>query len=594
MSNNRVRQLTPYRELRGFFEYMYGEKAGFVYAPTKDPSTGEWTQNFFRWPEQKREIVEHFKSPTTLELYYSPALWSTNRISRDSFMGVSVLWAEMDYGIPNADTLESRGVPHPTLRIRSSTDDHQHWYWKLEYFENNPDDLEKVTKRLAYAVDADLSCWDYQQVLRPPATIHRESGKPVTVLEQSEASYGIDAFSGLPEPPQEALDGIEDLGELPDVQSLIAKYKWSETAFDTFRQPQAAVHKRSDTLCYLAYECAEMGMANIEIMAILMNADDRWGKFKKRNDRVKHLQGIIQRARFKYPVASPEEVEDDFPIYGFQTFLDLPEARVEWLVNGLIATETINMTAGLPKVGKTQFTVRFGMSLALGQDFLDWEITEAKKSIFFSMDMGKKELHHFFSTMSGDITPDEARILERNFQVIPLGEAVILTQPRNQAKIERLVEKVEPDVVFIDTFGVAVGDDLNSDKVVNPFINWIKSKLINQFGTTVWFIHHNRKPQIGNKKPKTLSDLYGSQFIGGHITTGIGLWQDQAGQETIEVNSLASRLSEEFKSFDVRRTEHLNFTTVQDVMPDQTPPNGQAQRGRAQRGTYPGRSNFSI
>lgn len=583
-SDARVRPLTPFRELRAFFEYVYGEKVGYVYAPTKNPNSSEWVQNFFRWPEQKRELIEHFTQETTLELYYSPALWSTNRISRDSFLGVRVVWAEMDYGIPTEDLRRQRNVPAPSLRIRSSTEDHQHWYWKLDYFENSPDDLETVTKRIAYAVDADLSCWDYQQVLRPPTTIHQESGNRVTILERTQGEYGVGDFLALPDPPQGA-DNEVVLDELPDAQMVIAMYQWKQGAFETFRQPKAVVHKRSDTLCYLAYECAEMGMNDAEIMAILINADDRWGKFKGRDDRYKHLQGIILRARHKYPVTTPSEAEDDFPIFGFNSFLK-QEYHLEWFIDGLVPKKTIVMTSGRPSIGKSQFNLQAAIHLALGEDYLNWEIEEAKKSIFFSMEMGPEELHEILGRMALDLDDDQIRQVEKNLLIIPVGEAVLLNNKANQAKIMRVIEKYDPAIVHIDSLGVAIGDNLGDDKVINGTMDFVKRGIINQFGCSVWFIHHNRKPQIGNKHPKYLEDLYGSQYIGGHIVSGVGLWKDKPEQEEIEVNCLKSRLGKPWDTFNMVRTENLNYSVL-GTSGTQEPPQGGGRRRGAR--TRPGR-----
>jgi hypothetical protein len=70
---------------------------------------------------------------------------------------------------------------------------------------------------------------------------------------------------------------------------------------------------------------------------------------------------------------------------------------------------------------------------------------------------------------------------------------------------------------------------------------------------SVVFIHHNRKGQVGNKKPKNLEDLYGSFYITATATTVIGLWQNQQNYE-IEISYLKLRLSKAPKAQIVVRT----------------------------------------
>jgi len=260
--SERVREITPYQELKHFFEYMYGDRDGFVYTPTKNHADGQWHPNFFRWPAQKKELIRHFLKPDGRDLYFSPALWGNTRISRESFLGVRVVWADLDYGIPSEFKLTDNGVPAPTIRIRSSTEDRQHWYWKLDYWEDDPQAVEKITKRLAYAIDADLSGWDYQQVLRPPRTVHMGTGKIITIIEKSPTEYGLADFIGLQEPPQGS-DFAEEIGDIPDTIQVIAKYKWKEASFDVFRQNQAAYTRDrtpsvSSRMNALKWECPIM------------------------------------------------------------------------------------------------------------------------------------------------------------------------------------------------------------------------------------------------------------------------------------------------------------------------------------------------
>jgi hypothetical protein len=72
-------------------------------------------------------------------------------------------------------------VPTPTLRIQSSIPGHEHVYWKLSEFLDNPSLLEERNRSLAYLMHADTSGWDADQILRPPFTHNHKRDKPVTI-----------------------------------------------------------------------------------------------------------------------------------------------------------------------------------------------------------------------------------------------------------------------------------------------------------------------------------------------------------------------------------------------------------------------------
>jgi len=70
---------------------------------------------------------------------------------------------------------------------------------------------------------------------------------------------------------------------------------------------------------------------------------------------------------------------------------------------------------------------------------------------------------------------------------------------------------------------------------------------------SVIFIHHDRKAQIGNRRPKSLEDVYGSFYITATATTVIGMWYNEKSYE-IEINYLKVRLAEAPATQAVMRT----------------------------------------
>lgn len=561
----RTRRLTPYKELRDFFTFLYEDRIGYVSSPTKEPVSKEWTENFFQWPAQERELINHvLDSQRTLEVYISPALFSTASNLREHYLGSYVVWCDFDYGIPSEEKLESISLPAPARRLRSSTPGHEHWYWKLEYFETNPENLEDYNKRSVYSLDGDLGTWNANRVLRPPCSTHHESGKEVVQLTRENTTTSILPFMALDPPVAGSeYDSEIDLEGMPEAMSLVASYKWPEAAFTLFRKKE---HKdRSSSLCALAYYCTEMGMEDLEVMSILFAADDSWGPFKGRSDRVRLLNGILNRARLKYPLlASKEETNNDFKSYSFGEFLE-SNVVFEWAITDLVQKHGLAIVSAQPGVGKTQWSLQAAICAALGKPFVQWDIPEPRKVSFFSLEMGFADLLKFMRQMATNLTPQEIELLNTNFRVVPMGESIYLEREAHQAKLLRHLELHPASGIFIDSLSHALEKSPNDDEGVSKTFDFLRGRIIKDMDAFVWFVHHDRKPQVGNKKPNTLADVYGSQFIERDMTTGINLWKvnPEDPKSPIEVSCTKLRMATHFETFLVeRQSEDLSFKIV--------------------------------
>jgi hypothetical protein len=562
-----VQSISPIVELERFFVYLYGDQEGYIYSPTKDPETGDFEQHFFRWPTERNELVQHVLTLSELyEVYYGPGIYRERKATKDSFLGSNFVWTEFDGVLPASD---KNGYPHPTLRIKSSVEGHEHWYWRLEAFLTDQDLLENITQRVAYYLQADLSSWDATQVLRPPGTIHHESGNAVTITAWKETNVTkLVDFADLPQVPVKILQDT-DINYIPQALKVIAKYPWKDEDFEFFTvkqlptkegKPEGQGH-RNEALAKLGFICIELGMSNAETLSLLLNADERWGKFRKRRDQKHRLIGIINYCRSKKAAELPpvdpnsKEPEDLLRVYNFEEFISA-EIKMEWVVNNLLHKKGLTFLVGPPDIGKSQLTIRTLEKFARGQDFLKWTVPKPTKNLFISMEMGYEELH-FFMNDTMHIKSDE--LLKENLLILPLGSSLPLRSKIAQNKIIEMMEEHRPEGVFIDSFSTAVADELNSDKVILEVMDFVNSVLRARFGAYVWFIHHPRKEQIGNKKPKKLDDLHGSRFIGSLATSVILLWPERG---NIEVSCLKLRMAEKFKTFDIRRTPGVDFEIV--------------------------------
>lgn len=546
----KVTSLHSEDELGSFLDYMYGDETGYAYSPTKGET---FEQYFFQWPTERAELLQHIRRHTSSrDVYYSPGLFERPSATKDSFRGSRVLWAEFDGSLP-----ESLGeIPQPSLRLKSSTDGHEHWYWRLNQFETNQIALETITQRLTYHLGADLACWNANRVLRPPGTVHHDSGLTTSVIRWSHQEVSLPDFINLPELPEKALTLSEHLGSIPMPIEVIAKHIFSKDELTFFLEPTIEQGSRSSALTKLAHICMEKdGLSNAEAMSLLLNADGRWKKFHGRNDQRDRLLGIINYCRSRHPVDPvEEEVSSRFRVYTYDEFINT-EIKLEWVVPNLLHKKGVAAISGPPAVGKSQFSIRFAEALAKGEKFLQWEPVEPTKTLFVSMEMPHEELLFFIEKMEmGD-----NELLRDNMLILPLGHSLKMNNKVAQAELNAVLERYQPTGVIFDSLGKGIGKDIASEEAMLEAFEYVDRIIRAEFNAFAWFVHHPRKGQVGNKKPNTLDDLYGSQYFGANITTATCLWPEH---NNIEVTCLKLRLAKQFDPFIVKRTPNLNFAIM--------------------------------
>lgn len=593
----------PVEGLSTFFDYVWGSEEGYVYLPYKT-NTGDWKKVMFAWPKHRTNVIQHTlaQSAEGNDVYFAPTIFSEPRPIKENAKGSHVLWADFDGTIPNsfkaldADLTGSTpdpapdpgtmiqspetgtqprteallGIPFPSLRVQSSTIDHQHVYWRLNEFESDVGWIENSNRSIAYTLKADTSGWDVNQVLRPPGTTNYKHGLPVTVLDGEDSSYGRGSFKAL-SPVKQLVSEKLDVTDIPDVTRVVAKHVFDDDHYNLFMQPTVEEGHRSSALMKIGFFGAESGMTDGEIYSLLLNADDRWGKFKNRTDRKKRLLDIVNRARLKYPEGLKvgagllKNLKDDAPVespkyvWGFDEFLN-SEWEIEWAFDGLLEQGGIGVLSSPPGIGKTQVSLQLGICGALGLDFLKWKPTKKMKILVLSLEMSHPAFKSFVVNAAREYSASDIQQLERNLKIVPLGEPLPFDMPEGKKFLEALLDEYRPDGVIIDSMGKVTNASL-SDEVKIKELNAYYVHLRNKYGCWLWFIHHNRKATDNNKRPTDLSDLYGNQYIAAETTIVLNLWKEK--DNSLTISELKNRLSVQGEPFTVERNSNLHFSIVE-------------------------------
>lgn len=531
-----VTNLNPTGDIGEFLDFLYGVEDGFVYLPTKDPDSGKWFQEWFKWPSNRKDAVNHvlLKSKTR-EVYMSPVIFTEAKVNASYVKGSSVVWSEFDGVLPSIDEIKEAHAPLPTVRVRSSNGGHEHWYWKLDKFSTDLKTLQDTNKSLAYSLGADPSCWDLEQVLRPVGSVnHKRDGKPVTLITNSYKFSNLDSFQDLPPVEEICNEADFDKQSIPSADTVLLKYAWQPSEIELIRS-RALEGQRSSMLTKLGYICCEKGMDNGEVYAVLAYADSRWGKFSERANKKQCYIRLIDYVRQKYPYRSEstetESTTDplEYPTHRYRTMGFMSHYRntdrVEWIIEGLLHDTAIMYFVGKAGSLKTAFAMELGMNLAMQKTILNWKVNVDRplKILMWSLEMSGPELVVRQDKVVERSSEEEQLQLEDNFIIYSDPESVRLFDQGDAEKFKNTIIEEKVDGIIIDSASIAFATNMSEEEVVKKAVIFLQ-RLRHKHKFFAIIIHHPRKDPAGVKSQRmSLSDLFGSQALENSATTVIGM-----------------------------------------------------------------------
>lgn len=558
MSN--VVNLPQQSDLENFIEFLYEGLEGYIYVVAKQPDKSEsWDQVFFEYPAQVPVMIEAINtySPSH-EIYIAPALFKSKNALKENVKVTNVIWTEFDGNTPS-----NFDIP-PSLIVRSSTEGHEHVYWRLDEPITDIQEIEDYNRRICFKYGADNSAWDANQVLRPPFTINHKRGRlPVTVLSQEpDLTFNLTVFNDLAPAPEKAVDySLWEKIDLPDLNDVIYRNKFGPDFKIIFEKSKDEVNDRSTSLTNMAYICAEAGLSDKEIYVLISHLADRWEKFQHHTkaNRAKQLISIIEHTRIKYPHTNYSDFDQVFE-YSPKSLLET-DIQVEWAIPKMLMSTGIMVFSGVSGIGKTQLSMQFMFHLAMGKPFLGYEIDKPQRLGFLSLEMPDVEVKSFLQSMYPELiqtcTTDELNLLNENLKIIPFGENLPLNTPHGQDILQGYLENNEWDGVFIDSVGSSVMGNLNSAEAMQPWIN-NNDKMRKRYGCFFWYIHHFRKPPPGQKASGNLEDNYGDMYITARATSVYSMVESKNG--LLKIKNSKNRHSKKEEDFLIKRESGLTFS----------------------------------
>lgn len=464
------------------------------------------------------------------QVYFAPANYNPDSPTKEKVhvRGSKFLWVDFDGNAVEALKNYPADLPKPTIRNQTGPVGYEHWYWELDR-EYSVEEFELINQRLTYFLDADKGCWDASRVLRP---IHTKNFKPkylkppfnlpdfpeVFTVEDTKQVSNIEVFDkvlpGIRALQSEEISSLKELGKLPPVAEVLAKYHWDDEHADLFihRSGKDLIDNngksnRDEAMFRLAMYGAEIGMPDAAIYVVVDAFAKRTGKFDGRKDREKQLLKFVEKARAKHPSSAVDNVYGDNALKVVYTFTELldSEFELDWLIEDFIPRGTINFISAQSGIGKSRLSMQLAYACATGGKFLEWDITEPLKSMYVSLEMDGPMLKHFSKGLAKgkEVVPAWDNLL-----LVPVGESISL---EDSDFFERLIKEHAPDVMFIDALGSLTLEAIDEEnaKAIN---NKLKS-LNKKYGITFVIIHHNRKDGQATKSEPDLNSVYGSQYV---------------------------------------------------------------------------------
>lgn len=524
-------------DLDYYLDILFDGLEGFVYSPVKTPTS--WDQNFFQYPQERPQLVEHIKAQSAVgDVYISPAVYKSKVANKESIKSLQCIWVEFD-GI---EQINFRNVDEPTMMVQTSMSSHVHCYWQVDKL--NQQSVEDYNRRLHYYLEADYSGWDATQLLRPPGTFNYKRSLPTSLVLKNQVHYSLDSFDKIPEVPAPQVYLLTE-AELLDPQQVLIEHPLALKLRKMIKKEEPVEPYRSSFLARLANELAEEGLNHAEIVTLLKVADERIGKYKGRSDQLLRLTQLAEYALHKI------EVDEAVEVYTAEEILNRQET-LTWIYPGILHTTGQAILSSAPGVGKTQFLCQMAYFLENNLRFLGYQSNQKHKVFFMSLEMRWLEIKYILEHHKNEWEfPCQFKLIDEETSLV---------------RYEDLIDELQPTVVMIDSLSEILENEETADSEAKKIMRWIR-KIRRRYGLAVIIIHHNRKATEGNKKPKSLSDLAGSFIFAKDTDTVLQLWQevDRNGKpKEMELSAVKARYGPKF-AFGVKRNDNLWFSRIDSV-----------------------------
>ena len=175
--------------------------------------------------------------------------------------------------------------------------------------------------------------------------------------------------------------------------------------------------------------------------------------------------------------------------------------EVEYLVDKLIPRGTLCALVGESDTGKSSLLRQLAVSMVYGdEDFLGFKMKSSCNNVLYvSTEDGEMATSVWLNKYFGQEKSKDDILSRLNFIFSTDG---IISNLRDSVKKNCI------DLIIVDSYADLFTGSMNNSNEVRSFLNQYDN-LVNEFGTTVIFLHHTKKSSAGSRPNK--NNILGSQ-----------------------------------------------------------------------------------
>ena len=162
----------------------------------------------------------------------------------------------------------------------------------------------------------------------------------------------------------------------------------------------------------------------------------------------------------------------------------------EMVIDPFLPTSSINLLYAQRGVGKTWVGMTLAMSVAMGEDFLPFEVPERRGVLYIDGEMPLAMLKDRVVAIGADKLD--------NFHILPSESLFQGSGPLNihskkdQARIDAMLQKIDVDLVIFDNLSsLRSGIDENDNSTLDVFLHWLLA--LRHKGYALLLVHHAGK-----------------------------------------------------------------------------------------------------
>ena len=499
---------------------LWRKQPGAYFCVSTKSSSGKWRDNFFKKSELGK-VGEFINDNLDKDVYFCPHGFTKPQRLKEHAVAPRLLYADLDAADPRKFDLK------PTVALESSPNRY------VGFWEADKPVTEELNRRLSYSIAADISGWDFTQVLRVPNTrnFKYHNSPKVRILWNDGPIYEVDRLEKM----------------IPQIKTIKGSSEINADAAEVFREYEAKMPRwlrrelingkptagaRSEMLWKLQNELLEIGCSRDETFTLLWSCP--WNKFRHRRGGEDQLWREIDKSLDNHMVGGApkkrqdvakkkvetEEDEDDFLAFNPYTKMsDVKLENINWVIPGLFARREVTIIEGDPGLGKSYFVQVAAIHICDGKAMpseIPYEL-KAGRVLYFDLE-----------NTAGSVT--KPRLIENGIENMDnyfQGEEPFSVDDEDRWEmVVEAIEELKPDMIVFDTINTYIGKaDTNNSAQTQQALGQFK-KLAVRFDCAVVIVRHLTK----SSKEKALYRGQGSIAFTGlaRIVWTIGQMPDDA------------------------------------------------------------------